>query len=85
MYGQVGEKLKVCAYIFMILFILKSICLYSCKIFTVDGIWNVLNDCLFAFFLALFIYGYSYVVCIYENKCNLVKKDQAEGGQNYDL
>lgn len=80
MYTQVGRKLKICAYIFVVLFSLKSICYTSCRILTIDSIWKVLNDLLLAFIIAMFIYGYGYIIHFYENKRNQIMKDNVGGG-----
>ncbi len=68
MFHHVGEKLQVFAFIYMILYTFKSVCIQFHHIFSWNTLFILIYDLIFALLISLMIYGSGYIVKLYENK-----------------
>jgi len=68
MFHQAGDKLKICSYLFMIFYTIKSLIFRLQYILSIENLFSFSKDIVFAFIVSLLIYGCSYIVKLYENK-----------------
>ena len=68
MFHDVGKKLKICAYIFIVFYVFKSICFQFQFMWSLQSMMVLFIDFIFAVVIALVIYGSGLVIQLFENR-----------------
>ncbi len=68
MFHDVGKKLKICAYIFIVFYVFKSICFQFQFMWSLQSMMVLFIDFIFAVVIALVIYGCGLVIQLFENR-----------------
>ena len=71
MFRCIGRKLKICAFIFMIIYVIQSLCLHFYSVWSLENMNGIFFDMIFALMMSILIYGLGLIVQLFEERKDL--------------